>query len=310
MDYADLVVKSILENQEARKTSGGAYHFLDVDIGYMIDGEPLSISLYGRLVKDMILVSEQSLDEGKLIAERKTLPSSPSAFFVFNLADHRLAYMPETKMAPTIKTFGNTLDFFIKKKHDEMLRRRWAEVNTQEERVTLKSLREEWPLPIVHVVPIADKLAVEAFLKRFESISEIVVHVVRRNQDYSPGGLFDALSEDVSELEPTSSRLVVNGGKEGLNMQKAVEFIGDIAEHGYEDTKISGKNAEGYRMSGTNADYSLSRAVDETPLGLIERAKTLYEQYVQAKEDGQIRMRPRDAEALSERLRRLVEKHG
>lgn len=88
LDYAEIFIQSVFHNQEPRKTSRASYYFLDVDIDYMEKENPLSLSIYGRFVKDTTLVREQVLKAGEIIKDRETLRTSPSFFFVFNLADH------------------------------------------------------------------------------------------------------------------------------------------------------------------------------------------------------------------------------
>lgn len=310
LDYGDLVVRSVLKNQEPRKTSSATYHFMDVDIGFMKEGQKLSLSLYGRFVKHTVLSSEQELIDGKLVPKIVNLPTSPSSFFVFNLADHRVAFLEETKGAPSVRTFGNTLRLFIKKTYDQYTREMWDRAKEIDPSTTLASVRKAFPLPLVHTVPIAGKVEISAFIQNFAKITSLSIQVVKRNQDMTAGGIFDALSEDVSELGPASSTLRINGGKDGLIKQKTQEYLGEIADHGYEDSKVVGTDASGAKLAGTNSDYSLTRYIAEVPAENRSRAERVYEEYISAKTDGQIRVEARNVNEIGQTLDDLARKHG
>ncbi|MBD9529169.1 hypothetical protein [Paracoccus sp. PAR01] len=305
LDYADVVVRAVLENQEPRKTSRNRYYFLDVDLDYLVKADPTSLSLYGRFVNDTILEREQVLIDGKLIAQPEKMKTAPSAFFIFNLLDHRLTYMPETSGAPRLSTLGNTMEFFIKRKHDQILRERHKETGR-----TLTNLRQDFPLPAVHLTPIVSRLALDDFVKKFSKITSISIKVIKRNQDLSPGELFFELADEVGELEPTSSRLEIQGGKDGLNIIKAQEFIGDVAEHGYEDARLVGLDRNGAKISGSNEDFSLSVVTDAGPEEARGRAEHLYAQYLELKRNRQITIQRDDAKEDIERLKEIHKKHG
>lgn len=302
LDYVELIWQAVKDNQNPRKTRGATYYFHNVGIGLLRRGDPLSAVIYGRIVKNIVLVSEQVLVGGELIPRLQRIDSSPSSFFVLDLADHRVSFMPETKFPPSLATFGNTLEYFVKKKHEEIIRQRYLEGKKEEDPPTLKKLRSEFPAPSIGLAPIADKLAIEAFVSRFEKISKVTVHIHRRNQDYTPGALFAALGEETAALGPSTTKFVATGGREGLDREATRNFVIEVAQDGYEDTELIGQDAEGARLSGSNMDYSLVRVIQDPPENELDRATALHQEYLSAKADGQIRVAARDANAIRERL--------
>lgn len=310
LDYGDIVVDAVLKNQQPRRTSSAIYHFMDVDIGFLEPDNVLSLSIYGRFVKSTTLSSEQELVNGRIVPRHVQIPTAPSAFFVFNLADHRISLMEETRNAPTIRTFGNTLTLFIKRRYELVTRSMWKEALEQDDKVTLKSIIDSFPPPFIRLVPISGKVEIDAFLKRFSKIRSLSIDVIKRNQDMSRGGIFDALAEDIAELGPASSKLQVNGGQEGLNPETTTSYLGDLAEHGYEDAKIKGTDHQGSELVGSNSEFSLTRSVDEPSQDPFTRAMQINGEYKKAKETGQIKLTPRDAEKLAPILRRLADRHG
>jgi hypothetical protein len=304
LDYIELVSSAILEHQKPRKTVSATYQFIDTGLGYL-DGGPLSLCFYGRIVKDTTIVREQVMQAGKLVSNRLVVPSSPSAFFVLNISDHRVSLLAETQGAPSISTFGNTLRHYVKNLHKEFIRSLYESQRESNPDILLKDLYEDFPRPIIDIAPIADKIAIDVFIKRFREIKQVTVNVIRRNQDFEPGELFDELAEDVAPLGPVSTKLIINGPKEGLNSAQTSTFIKNVVSHGYEDTMIKGKDQAGNDLSGTNEDYSLIRVVRDLPTDVLARAVEIHKQYIDAKANEQIIVATRDVSEVARRLNQI-----
>ena len=82
-------------------------------MGLINPDDPMSAAIWGRLVKETLLEREQFFAEGSLVQDRQTLESAPTSFFVFFLVDHRLAFFPETKFAPTLGNLETTVRNFV-----------------------------------------------------------------------------------------------------------------------------------------------------------------------------------------------------
>ena len=63
----------------------------------------MSTVIAGHFVKNSVLAREQVFQNEELISDHAEIETSPSAFFVLFLSDHRIAYAPETRFAPTLK---------------------------------------------------------------------------------------------------------------------------------------------------------------------------------------------------------------
>jgi hypothetical protein len=62
--------------------------------------------LYGRLIRLMTIQAEQKFDDKKdrLVPSQESIESAPSSFFLISLADHKLAFLPESKRrSPVIR---------------------------------------------------------------------------------------------------------------------------------------------------------------------------------------------------------------
>lgn len=309
LDYIEILRRALDPSIGTRRTVSAAYQFIDVACEQLGTGIE-SLCFYGRILKDTTILREQVYENGQLLQRRLELPSSPSAFFVFNLLDHRMALMPETQGAPSITTFGNTLRYFMHKAHEDEIRRQYKAAAETGDTVTLKSLRENLPQPIVDIVPIADKVAISAFLADFEKITQVVVKVTRRNQDLKHGELFDELAEEVAPLGPSNSRFIISGGRDGLDREKTSDFVKEVVDHGYEDTTITGLDRTGAKIKGSNEDYSLVRYIDEVPENNRSRAESVYEQYVSAKAAGQIKVGDRSSHEKLEQIAALQNQNG
>lgn len=308
LHYVDLLDSALRPSINPRKTVSASYQFIDVGLK-QLSSAPSSVSYFGRIVKDTTILREQVFENGKLIPKRVVLPSSPSAFFIFNLMDHRMALLPETQGAPSVVTFGNTLKFYMLKAYETKVQKLYKSQNESETKTSFKSLKEAYPRPIIDIIPVADKVAIASFLKDFSVINQVVVKVSRRNQDLRHGELFDDLAEEVAPLGPSSSRFVINGGKDGLDREKTVDFVKDVVDHGYEDTIVTGQDFTGSKIKGSNQDYSLIRTVSDIPSDDISRAEMLFDQYSAAKQSGQIKVADRTGQEILERLDAIRNAH-
>ena len=101
---SEVVLPALIDSTLKREYSDTTYFFLKTVLA-QIDGatpqETPLLVVYGRLVKDTVLVSEQIYTpEHGLVTAVESIPSAPSSFFVFVLNDHKLIYLPEVAHAP------------------------------------------------------------------------------------------------------------------------------------------------------------------------------------------------------------------
>ena len=110
LDYAEEIVIPAFTHDTYVRSYGKHthYHFYKVKFVKLdeIAGIPV-FALAGRFVKDTMLTRHQVFEEQVgLIQDEQEMRSSPSAFFVLILNNHRLIYFPETPHAPEFNSFA------------------------------------------------------------------------------------------------------------------------------------------------------------------------------------------------------------
>ncbi|MDN5513574.1 hypothetical protein [Acinetobacter sp.] len=101
MDLFNEVVLPAFNRDDKWKIANGTFFFKDVSlINYQANNE-MYYALAGKFIRNTLLKRQQYHNEvtGELIQDEQSLPSSPSAFFVLILNNHRLIYLKETKHA-------------------------------------------------------------------------------------------------------------------------------------------------------------------------------------------------------------------
>ncbi len=299
LDYKELVSGAFLKDTYVRKYGRSVYHFFETKMGLVDENDPMSLAIWGKLVKETTLEREQYFDEGKLIQDPQELESAPTSFFVFFVADHRLAFIPETKFAPTLGNLETTVRRFVKEEYGRWAKAYYNEVKATDKSYTWKKFGDEHPSPMISLVPLTAQENIETFVGRFSRIDSLTVYVVRRNQDMDGGALFQALVKKSEKMEASSARFVVNGEKgEGLDKDNTSQFVSETTEGGYERVYLRGEDENGDTLKGTNEDFKLTSDLNLEGLSLSEKVRQMYYAYLANKKAGTIRVSERDPEAL------------
>lgn len=308
LDYKELVAGAFLKDTYVRKYGRSSYHFFDTEIGLIDNDNPMSLAIWGRLVKETTLEREQYFEGGSLVHDKQSIESAPTSFFVFFVADHRLAFIPETKFAPTLENLETTIRRFVIKEFDKWAKSTYKEKKERDGSYTWKDFYKEHETPSVALVPLTARENIEAFVERFSIIESLTVYVVKRNQDMDGGALFEALVKKSEELEASSARLVINGGKdEGLDLENTTEFVVETTEGGYERVALRGVDHNGATLKGTNDDFKLISQIDTDDLSKIQLVKAAFLEYLENKAAGLIKVSHRNEEHLTPILLNLLE---
>lgn len=258
LDYKELFTSALMIDTKYRKYGLSTYRFMDVNLELVDSTKPLSAVMYGRFVKDTQYVREQVLADGKLVPDEQSLQVALSSYFCIFLADHRMAYVPETRNAPQLDAFASTLEHFLRREFTSLIDATYKKEKTQNPKFTrANAIRGRVP-PIVHIVPLPSKQSVREFVGRFEKINSITVSLISRNNEISKG-LFQSI---VNEIEPTgayTAKLVATGGSSGLNIAGTTVFVEDTTESGYEDVTLKGTDRDGNALKGGNDEYKLRK---------------------------------------------------
>ena len=308
LDYGRLISGAFLKDTYIRKYGRSSYHFFDTQIGRLDESDPMTLAIWGRLVKETTLERDQYFKNGELIEDPRSLESAPTSFFVLFVADHRLAFIPETRFAPTIGNLETTIRRFVKNEYDIWAKSEYEMLNAGENRVTWKAFYKDFPAPEVALVPLTAKESIDAFVQRFARIESLTVHVVKRNQDMDGGALFEALVKKSEELDASSSRFVVNGAKdEGLDIEKTGRFVSETTAGGYERVFLRGRDEDNHLLKGTNEDFKLTENIDVEALDDEETARRAFAAYNANKESGVIRVSERDVDLVEPKLKSMMQ---
>lgn len=310
LDYKELVAGAFLKDTYIRRYGRSSYHFFDTKIGLIDGSDPLSLAIWGRLVKETILEREQYFQDGSLVQDKRFLESAPTSFFVFFIADHRIAFVPETKFAPTLGNLESTVRKFVQNEFSNWAKLIYRREKAEDQEYTWKKFYKEHVPPSVALVPLTARESIDTFMKRFSKIESLTVYVVKRNQDMDGGALFEALVQKSEEMGASSARFIVNGSKdEGLDVKNTADFVSETTKGGYERVALKGVDHNGDILKGTNEDFKLTTEVDASELTEKQLLKEIFEAYMANKKSGVIKVSERDKDVLAPVLLNLIEKH-
>ncbi len=266
----------------------------------------MSTVLFGRFVKDTEYTREQVLEGGKIVADVQSLPVALSSFFCIFLAEHRMAYVAETRSAPTLDVFAKTIERLLRKEFTKFIEKIYREEKAQNPRFTRANAFARHVPPTVHVVPLPAKQSIRDFVGRFENIRSLTINLIERNNELTRE-LFGALVDTIVKTKPVSAKVVANGGNKGLDVAATTDLVVNTTEFGYEDVVLEGKDKDGNKIKGGNEEFKLTADVADTLEG-FDLAKDLYKKFSELKSQGQIKtgeLDPEEADAVRRALEAL-----
>lgn len=293
------------------------FHFYEVEIVTLDEKSvPPVKALAGRFIKDTELTRHQVFDADKgLIQDEQHMRSSPSAFFVLVLNNHRLIYFPETPHAPALSEFKATSEHFLRLRHREYIdelydrakdsREATSESQAKVPRVTKKQLNEAHERPTVEVVPLTAAEGVKAFIQRYETLKNINFRLVRPNPDIDAGEIFAQFRELTDDLNGNRASVTVSNSKEGLDIDAAIETVVEATASGNQDIALSGVDHSGNKLQGSNEHFQISVPIGEvstTKKGLINK---LYAAFRSLTDAGDIAV-PKLTDGEADKIRRAI----
>lgn len=305
LDYIEVISAAFLKDNKTRKYGKAMYHLYEVNYAWVVPDDPLSLVIYGHFVKSSKLEREQVLVQGRLVKDEIEIDTAPSAFFVFFVADHRLAYAPETKQAPPLSSFGSTIQLFIRQEFKIFIDKYYLDRKKDNGKFTRQRAYQDHVPPEISLVALTSRDSIDQFVKRFSKIEKLVVHIVKRNQDINGGDIFEALYGKSEEMGVSSSRFIATGGKDGLKHQATEEFIEETTAGGYEEVAIAGRDGNDNKLSGTNEDFKLSTPIELEGLPDLSKARKIFEAYEGLKDDGAIRVTKREANIIADKTKNV-----
>jgi hypothetical protein len=255
LDLAEDVVLPAFLRENIRKARGSEYFFADQSI-VSIDGGRV-VAIAGRFVKRTQLRREQFYDEhiGELVRQPSTMPSAPSALFVLVLNTHRLIYCPETNYPPSVESFALLSRKLLVLEHDKFLRRKQHEAR-ETQRITLKALREEYPVPSVSVVPVAGSTELREFIDRYSTLKFAQVELLDVNDELDNEGFFRAVRARKNAASAKSTK-IVHANKDGLAREAVYEQLEGPALQGTARIVLRGVDQHGAKINGDNENFTM-----------------------------------------------------
>jgi hypothetical protein len=294
---ADIVLPAFTDDTLVRQAYGSSFYLLDVELVRSLAPDVLEPAIVGQFVRDTFLRREQvfNAEQGALVADEAALQTSPSAFFVLLLRDHRLVYFAETKHAPDLKTFATTMEGFITRKYHSYIDKVYENYKHDGGRVTKKALREELPPPALEVVPLTSSDELKEFVARYHKLQRVDITVHRKNDEISTASLISNLEAYNEKLHGKKTKISTSDNK-GLNKEGAIEALQDVTDGANETIRLSGEDENGNQLVGDNEAFSVRVMIEHLAGNALDKARGLYRSFREMTGDGVIR-RPAVEEA-------------
>lgn len=261
--FQEVVLPAFTDDTLVRAAYGSSFHLLDVELIASLSRDHPEPAIAGQFVRDHYLRRTQKLDHdtGALVADEATLQSSPSAFFVLLLRDHRLVYFAETPQAPDLKLFASAMERFITEKYHAYIDRLKAQAKAAGERITKKALRERIKPPTLEVVPLTSQDDLEAFIARYQKLQRVDVTVHRKNDEISTAALLRN-TDAWNELLKGQRTKISTSDSAGLDKEGATKALREMGDGANETIRLFGEDENGDRLVGDNDEFSVKVMIE------------------------------------------------
>lgn len=260
-------------------------------------------AIVGRLIKDMVVRSEQQFDPatGQLLKAKQQMHTSPSSLFVLLLDSHKLIYCHETANAPGLDAFKSTLRAFLSQAREDLIRKFYhdarpnvgsdgtldtallykcspetmSEGETSEslKTPTLKLLRELIPEPSLEVVPLSNDESLREFIERFKVLDYATVRLLRRNSEIDNDEFFEQVRNKGDDAGANVSTITYKN-KNGLIKDHVISQL-ESALTGNAEVQLSGKDDADIRIRGTNEEFKAVAKLTDIPTSITLAAHAL-----------------------------------
>lgn len=287
LDLFDEVVYPAFTTPQVREYGDTSYRLHRVQLINLGTNEKPIMGITGRFIKSMVLERTQIWDDKKndLQEDEQQMESAPSSRFLLILNSHRLVYLHETKSAPGLEAFKNTMARFIRDAYIDYINDRAhlaheaRESNPDLPRVTKKSLMEDLPMPELRVVALAGKSSLKEFIERYKILQRIRVEVLSTNNEIDNDEIFKGIRKQNKELGIGTKTFLEHRDNEGLPKDQATAQILSASKQGTYAITLSGTDADGSMLKGNNEDFNLKINIAEIPASIAAGAKFMYRKF-------------------------------
>lgn len=320
--YLDIFYPAITSGCK-RTYSDTFYKFIDVKHLEIENPETLEKDyfLYGKIVKDFVYRREQLLDddESGVVEDHDELRDSPSSTFILSLQDHRLYFIKEFTLAPTLANFKLLVEHLIKNKTHEIINEIYEqkkEMNRLKGGTTKvpskKSLKINYPDPTIEIVKLSSPEGIDEFIKSMKSVNRFELKINKTNHESDLSSLFTVLRDQNKEMGPDSKNtLVYTKGKSSLNHEKVIELAKAASEDNNVNFFVKGDAIEGGPLSGTEEDFDIKMPISEiekTPEAMALKAHRTFWQLIK---DGIVKQpRVDNIKLVKQKIQNIIELLG
>lgn len=296
MDLFNEVVLPAFNREDKWKIANGTFFFKDVSfINYQTNNE-MYYALAGKFIRNTLLKRQQYHNEvtGELIQDEQALPSSPSAFFVLILNNHRLIYLKETKHAPTLDMFRSTAETFLKRET-----RDYASSLPKESK---KDFLLDFGLPSVRITPLTSDVRLAEFIKSYKKLETVKVTLKVRNDENDYAGFIDELQERSAAANSQSTNLLYENKDKGLNKDVITQQLSDLTQQGNQAVRLVGLSENDEVLKGDNENFKIIQSINGINLKNISAtAKSLIKRFSNLIEKKQITV-PKTKDSVIQKL--------
>lgn len=294
MDLFEEIVLQAFHRKDTWKIKSGTFFFKDVQFTeYQHDSEEVLYAITGRFIRNTFLRREQYLDEqtNELIQDTKVLATSPSAFFVLILNNHRLMYLKETRHAPTLEMFRSTTETFLKRETRDYL--------NYLEPLSRKNFIETYGLPSLRITPLSSETKLAEFIKSYKKLETVKVTLKARNDENDHAGFIDVLQNKSDAVDSQSTNLVYENKKDGLNKEQITHQLSDLTKQGNQTIKLIGLSEKDEILKGNNENFKITQSINGLDLTNVKKsASKLMIRFIDLIKKGQITIPKTDDKVL------------
>lgn len=263
LDFLDDGLWPLLQNARVGgKGEVRAYRFNDLRIE-MVGGDATGYPcVYGRLIRLMTLQAEQQFDDRakKVVPSQDSLDSAPSSFFLISLADHKLAFFPESRRrAPSLQDLSYTLSKTIHEDWQNRRREAQKEMLSQVGKVRIpRGQRESWeqeldrrfPTPEVRITPLAAKTALQSRFALYDRIQTVEVRPFKTNNEMADENaeLLRKFVEMRNRLGSVRDKIELSNKKQGLHKEETQKLVTHASDGNFQ-VKMKGVDSSGRPLS-------------------------------------------------------------
>jgi hypothetical protein len=312
--FEDIVMPSFEEKRYKRIIQGKSdYFFIDTKLVVLDENakEPV-LGISGKIIKNSKLKRDQVYrdDEG-IVEDIDELETAPSSVFLLILNTHRLVFCKEVQGAPTIQNFKTTSENFLKKRYKEFIREKFDDNKIKktilpgQKRITLKSLVEETPPPVLRITTLSDEKSLKTFINMLKTIDRVSIKLLQTNNEELDNDDFWTDAEKIKEeMNSDAVKVEFSNFKDGLDKERVFQQTNLASSLANSEIKMRGYDNQGDTIKGSHDDFSLTLELEELPKNAETASKIQYNQFMHLVNNGIVKI-PKLAESTIKKIIRI-----